>query len=63
MLGKEAQKNPSARMTNFEEIGDVGPNHIFNHGLNLPYQLNFRAKPLEPSKSVKVLKVVSDPRE
>ena len=50
-------------MTNFEEIGDVGPNHIFNHGLNLPYQLNFRAKPLEPSKSVKVLKLVSDPRE
>ena len=63
MLGKEAKENPSARMTNFKEIGDVGPNHIFNHGLNLPYQLNFRAKPLGPSKSVKVLKLVSDPRE
>ena len=63
MLGKEAEENPSARMTNFKEIGDVGPNYIFNHGLNLPYQLNFRAKPLEPSKSVKVLRLVSDPRE
>ena len=61
--GKKPGQSPSARMTKAKEIGDIGPYHTLYNGLNLSFQPNFRANPLEPSKSVKVLKLVSDPRE